>query len=71
MNRPTRQTLDRLLSKLSKAREHEASIVNKYSDNFKEYVKASNAINRLVSKYNRALSEYNYDHCLGYNIVNV
>jgi len=65
MKRHTKEDIDKALNVLTEARKKEESIVNKYSDNYKTWSKACDVVNRLRNKYNKIVSEYNYDN--GYN----
>ena len=54
-------TLQKIKDNISIAKEYKQGIKDKYSNNFKEWSRACDKVNRLKNKYNKAVSQYNYD----------
>jgi len=57
-------------SKLEKARQEENDIIDKYSTNYIQWVKACNKVNRLKREYNSLVTTWNYKHgCTGIGAI--
>ena len=60
--RHTIKKINSYKQKLKNARVDEALITDRYSTNYKEWVKACKRTNCLKSKVNKMIREYNYDN---------
>jgi hypothetical protein len=66
----TREQLNYKKDQLEQAKKQEAGIVDKYSTNYKDWVKACERVNKLKREYNKLSTTWNFEHgCTGVGVI--